>query len=639
MSSKEKILIVDDELDFYKKIRESLQSTYEIIEASSPAEAKQKITVKDLIPLALVDLNMKEDHDGFEFIDYLGYHLPETVVFAVTQEDKGTTILNLLQRPNVQKVLIKQTYDFESWYEATTSILSLEKQIAFLEEKLDSETLTIREELQTYRKLEELHNKKKPTETGKNTELEKRIEPIQLIENIDPQIYLNEFSSTKDAFFFRSLDWRFSQNVNILLGKNGYGKTFLLRLLLILAHQDSDVTSKDITESFYMSLSYASNNKWKQPYNDNRFYIKREGISFNSSEGKIPVLAIGALRFFPRRPMEGDPQDVDELQSIYFEGSKNFRLGEPEWDRPDILFKLLVKRYRVYARKNRKEISRAKREGDSSFILNIPIFKLTQELINKLTNLNFQYCLINDPEDFSEEEPYLNLGMDILIKTAQHEKPISLRKMSMGSQSILYFFAVIYTYLEFLHHERKLNNHHHEEIEYEHAIVVIDEIDAHLHPDWQQKIVWYLRRTFPNVQFILSAHSPLIVSGCLENEVSILRQIEPGKFNIEQYENNFVGWDVKKLLALVYHVEEKDETYRYISPRRKIKESILEELRSLKDKSERSESEDIRIRDIQLSLRIMHHIDRLEKNKRTYSEVLEENLQLKEELKKLNLRK
>jgi energy-coupling factor transporter ATP-binding protein EcfA2 len=43
------------------------------------------------------------------------------------------------------------------------------------------------------------------------------------------------------------------------------------------------------------------------------------------------------------------------------------------------------------------------------------------------------------------------------------------------------------------------------------AVVLIDEIDAHLHPEWQQRIIGTLREQFPNVQFIATTHSPLIV--------------------------------------------------------------------------------------------------------------------------------
>ena len=43
------------------------------------------------------------------------------------------------------------------------------------------------------------------------------------------------------------------------------------------------------------------------------------------------------------------------------------------------------------------------------------------------------------------------------------------------------------------------------------AIVLVDEIDLHLHPKWQQTVIDYLSERFVNTQFIVTAHSPLII--------------------------------------------------------------------------------------------------------------------------------
>jgi predicted ATP-binding protein involved in virulence len=44
------------------------------------------------------------------------------------------------------------------------------------------------------------------------------------------------------------------------------------------------------------------------------------------------------------------------------------------------------------------------------------------------------------------------------------------------------------------------------------GIVLIDEVDLHLHPSWQRSLVARLTQTFPNCQFLLTTHSPLIIS-------------------------------------------------------------------------------------------------------------------------------
>ncbi|WP_336716728.1 AAA family ATPase [Pantoea ananatis] len=67
------------------------------------------------------------------------------------------------------------------------------------------------------------------------------------------------------------------------------------------------------------------------------------------------------------------------------------------------------------------------------------------------------------------------------------------------------------------------------------GIVLIDEIDLHLHPNWQQQIIERLLTTFPNLQFIISTHSPQVISTVPERCIRIL----------EEYLNEFGGKDIK----------------------------------------------------------------------------------------------
>ena len=45
------------------------------------------------------------------------------------------------------------------------------------------------------------------------------------------------------------------------------------------------------------------------------------------------------------------------------------------------------------------------------------------------------------------------------------------------------------------------------------GIVLIDELDIHLHPTWQRNIAGWLRTQFPNIQFIVTTHSPMVAAG------------------------------------------------------------------------------------------------------------------------------
>lgn len=58
------------------------------------------------------------------------------------------------------------------------------------------------------------------------------------------------------------------------------------------------------------------------------------------------------------------------------------------------------------------------------------------------------------------------------------------------------------------------------------GVVLIDEIDAHLHPEWQRNIGFWLKKHFPNIQFLVTTHSPLICQAADPNGIFVLP--EPG---------------------------------------------------------------------------------------------------------------
>jgi hypothetical protein len=63
----------------------------------------------------------------------------------------------------------------------------------------------------------------------------------------------------------------------------------------------------------------------------------------------------------------------------------------------------------------------------------------------------------------------------------------------------------------------------------EEGVVLIDELDIHLHPLWQRWIAEWLRNQFPNLQFIVATHSPLIAAGAGEDALTLKFSIEEGK--------------------------------------------------------------------------------------------------------------
>ena len=76
------------------------------------------------------------------------------------------------------------------------------------------------------------------------------------------------------------------------------------------------------------------------------------------------------------------------------------------------------------------------------------------------------------------------------------------------------------------------------------GIVLIDEIEQHLHPRWQRNIVQLLTDCFPDVQFVITTHSPLVASGCEYIPVHRLNEREHLVF--KPY-----GWRAEEVYAMM----------------------------------------------------------------------------------------
>lgn len=62
-----------------------------------------------------------------------------------------------------------------------------------------------------------------------------------------------------------------------------------------------------------------------------------------------------------------------------------------------------------------------------------------------------------------------------------------------------------------------------------HGTVIIDEIDEHLHPELQLRILKALHETFPKIQFIVSTHSPLVISSVETSPENVVYKLEYDK--------------------------------------------------------------------------------------------------------------
>jgi len=111
-------------------------------------------------------------------------------------------------------------------------------------------------------------------------------------------------------------------------------------------------------------------------------------------------------------------------------------------------------------------------------------------------------------------EIHFHWGLDDILGKNEEGKWVQLRNLSDGYKGIISLTADI------AYRAIKLNPHLGERAVLDtEGIVLIDELDMHLHPKWQRHIVEDLKRTFPRIQFIVTTHSPFIVQSLKKEEV------------------------------------------------------------------------------------------------------------------------
>jgi predicted ATP-binding protein involved in virulence len=85
------------------------------------------------------------------------------------------------------------------------------------------------------------------------------------------------------------------------------------------------------------------------------------------------------------------------------------------------------------------------------------------------------------------------------------------------------------------------------------GIILIDEIELHLHPSWQIEIISQLRSTFPNCQFIVTTHSPLVISSIKDFDDEKLFPLQNG--NIINHTEAPYGKQVQDLLRSIFDLK------------------------------------------------------------------------------------
>ncbi len=157
----------------------------------------------------------------------------------------------------------------------------------------------------------------------------------------------------------------------------------------------------------------------------------------------------------------------------------------------------------------------------------------TKKKTNQL--LVVQNAIYSFITDFSNLRIERTPDLRMLVDKQGEDKPLDILQLSQGEKSLMALVGDIARRLAMMNPDLKnpLEGN---------GVILIDEIDMHLHPKWQRSIVGNLQKTFPNCQFILTTHSPAVIS---DSPDLLVYELDDGEVNLAP---NLYGMDVNQVL-------------------------------------------------------------------------------------------
>ena len=136
---------------------------------------------------------------------------------------------------------------------------------------------------------------------------------------------------------------------------------------------------------------------------------------------------------------------------------------------------------------------------------------------------------------------------DAQMVAVKHHTKLNIAQLSEGEKCVLAMTGDLARKLAIANPSRE------NQLEGE-GVVLIDEVDLHLHPSWQGRMMPLLFRTFPNIQFIVTTHSPKVLSE-IKDEANIFEIYQDGNAINVRKQNPMNGWDINHIMRDFMHTD------------------------------------------------------------------------------------
>lgn len=351
---------------------------------------------------------------------------------------------------------------------------------------------------------------------------------------------------------YKDLTIDFNDTLTVLIGVNGAGKTTILKALslAILGPRDSILSKSKLLRNINTSNTLDSRITLKATIDDVEY---SNIITLRHDSDTSEVILIGE----PFRQLYHNPKTLKNLVLCLGEQRNNSNSNEKQESSnlPRVLDLLpllrsddqsCIKDFTSWWAN--LETSKINNPNDQDKI------NLCFEIFSKFMNENIQSA------GLTKVKPYTELW----IKN-DTGKPVPFHLVSQGYQAAMGWIGFIV--------QRMIeSNEMHPLPLSQPSIVIIDEIDQLLSIKWQQKILSILREFFPNIQWIISTHSPMVLTDLDKHQIIQLHERD-GEIVAETNEVDLWMWQYGDIIRRYFEISTTPPRYQ--------EEHIIEEINAL----------------------------------------------------------